>query len=63
MTQRTYLEEIPRDITNFMKPYIEGDLPTYRKIATEIYDKVLAIRILDSERGIVESRSSNKFPH
>ena len=42
MTQRTYLEELPRDITNFMQPYIEGDIPTYRAIATEIFDRGIA---------------------
>ena len=42
MTQRTYLEEIPRDIINFMKPYVEGDLPTYRAIAEEIYDRIIS---------------------
>lgn len=42
----TYLEQIPRDITNFMKPYVEGDLPTYRAIATEIFTKVIENKFL-----------------
>ena len=39
-------EDLPRDILEYMEPYVEGDLNVYRKIAEEIFDNVFMDRTI-----------------